>query len=81
MNGASPSPTPGNGPGVLKEQSQQDQQAEAQAAARAATEPARPGEMTPSQAQALIDSLRGEEEHVSFEDRKHPDNEPAYKDW
>jgi Ca-activated chloride channel family protein len=81
MTGASPSPTPANGPGVLKEQSQQDQQAAAQAAARAATEPARPGEMTPSQAQALIDSLRGEEEQVSFEDRKHPDNEPVYKDW
>jgi Ca-activated chloride channel family protein len=80
MNGPSPSPTPGNGPGVLKEQSQQDQQADARAAARAATEQAHPGEMTPSQAQALIDSLRGEEEHVSFEDRKHQDNE-TYKDW
>jgi Ca-activated chloride channel family protein len=81
MNGASPSPTPANGPGVLKEQSQQDQQADARAAARAATEPARPGEMTPSQAQALIDSLRGEEQHVSFEDRQHRDDEPVYKDW
>jgi len=80
MNGSSPSPTPSNGPGVLKEQSQQDQQSEAQAAARAATEAARPGEMTPSQAQALIDSLRGEEQHVSFED-KHDNNEAAYKDW
>ena len=80
MNGSSPSPTPFNGHGTLKEQSQQDQQAEAQAAARAATEEAKPGEMTPSQAQALIDSLRGEEEHVSFEN-KHNNNEPVYKDW
>ena len=80
-NGASPSPTPANGPGVLKEQSQQaQQQAAAQAAARAATESAKAGEMTPSQAQALVDSLRGEEQHVSFEDRK-DDNEPVYKDW
>jgi Ca-activated chloride channel family protein len=78
MNGPSPTPTPG--PGGLKEQSQQDQQAERQAAARAATEQAKPGEMTPSQAQALVDSLRGEDEHVNFEDR-HDDNEPPYKDW
>jgi len=80
MNGASPSPTPSNGPGNLKENSQKDQQSEEQAAARAATEAGRPGEMTPSQAQALIDSLRGEEEHVSFED-KHDNNQPVYKDW
>jgi Ca-activated chloride channel family protein len=79
-NAASPSPTPGNGQGVLKEQAQQDQKSEAQAAARAATEAARPGEMTPSQARALIDSLRGEEEHVSFEG-KHDNNQPVYKDW
>jgi hypothetical protein len=79
MNG-SPSPTPGRGPGVLKEQSQQDQQSAAQAAARAATEAGRPGEMTPSQAQALIDSLRGEEQYVNFQD-KHDNNEPVYKDW
>ena len=80
MNAPSPSPTPGNGPGNLKENSQKDQQAEDQAAARAATEAARPGEMTPSQAQALIDSLRGEEEHVSFEGKR-DNNEPDYKDW
>jgi Ca-activated chloride channel homolog len=80
QNGPSPSPTPSNGPGVLKEQPEQEQQAEARTAARAATEAATPGEMTPSQAQALIDSLRGEEEHVSFED-KHDNNEPVYKDW
>ena len=79
MNGSSPSPTPG--PGVLKEQSQKDQQADAQAAARAATEQAQTGEMTPSQAQALIDSLRGEDEHVSLFDRKQHDDEPVYKDW
>jgi hypothetical protein len=78
MNGPSPSPTPG--PGELKEQSQQDQQADRQAAARAATEKAKPGEMTPSQAQALVDSLRGEDEHVNFEDR-HDDNDQPYKDW
>ena len=80
MNGPSPSPTPANAPGVLKEHSQQDQQSAAQAAARGATEAARSGEMTPSQAQALIDSLRGEEEHVSFEDKRN-NNEPVYKDW
>ncbi|HEX4084642.1 MAG TPA: VWA domain-containing protein [Chthoniobacteraceae bacterium] len=75
MNGASPSPSPGNG-----QNPQQAQQAEAKAAARGATEAGRPGEMTPSQAKALIDSLRGEEQHVSFED-KHDDNQPVYKDW
>jgi Ca-activated chloride channel family protein len=78
MNGPSPSPTPG--PGELKEQSQQDQQADRQAAARAATEQTKPGEMTPSQAQALVDSLRGEDEHVNFNDR-HDDTEAPYKDW
>jgi Ca-activated chloride channel family protein len=78
MNGPSPSPTPG--PGELKEQSQQDQQADSQAAARAATEQTKPGEMTPSQAQALVDSLRGEDEHVNFNDR-HDDTEAPYKDW
>jgi hypothetical protein len=36
--------------------------------------------MTPSQAQALIDSLRGDEEHVSFEN-KHDNDQPVYKDW
>jgi Ca-activated chloride channel family protein len=78
---ATPSPTPGNGQGALQERSQQNQQAEAQAAARAATEKqAQPGEMTPSQAQALIDSLRGDEEHVSFEN-KHDNDQPVYKDW
>jgi Ca-activated chloride channel family protein len=76
-NGASPTPAPG--PGELREQSQQ--QSEAQAAARGATETAKPGEMTPSQAQALIDSLRGEEQHVSFEDRKNQNDEASYKDW
>jgi len=80
MNG-SPSPTPSNGPGNLKENSQQDQQSEAQAAARAATEETRPGEMTPSQAEALIDSMRGEDEHVNLYDRKQDDSEPSYKDW
>jgi len=80
MNGPSPSPTPRNGPGVLKEQSQNDQQSEARAAARGATEQAQPGEMTPSQAQALIDSLRGEDEHVSFEDR-HDNPDEHFKDW
>jgi Ca-activated chloride channel family protein len=79
MPGSSPSPTPG--PGVLKEQSQKDQQADAQAAARAATEQAQTGEMTPSQAQALVDSLRGEDEHVSLFDRKKNENEPVFKDW
>jgi Ca-activated chloride channel homolog len=81
MNGPSPSPTPGNGPGVLKENSQQDQQADAKAAAKAATEADKAGEMTPSQAQALIDSLRGEDEHVSLYDRNQSNNEPVYKDW
>jgi len=78
MNGPSPSPTPG--PGELKEQSQQDQQSDRQAAARAATEQTKPGEMTPSQAHALVDSLRGEDEHVNFEDR-HDDTDAPYKDW
>jgi len=80
MNG-SPSPTPA-GPGNLTAQSQPNQQqSDAQAAARAATESARQGEMTPSQAQALIDSLRGEDEHVSLFDKTHRDDEPVYKDW
>ncbi len=80
MNGATPTPTPGNGPGVLKEQSQQEQQSEAQAAAKGATEAARPGEMTPSQAKALIDSLRDEEQYVNFENKR-DDSQPVYKDW
>ena len=80
MNG-SPSPTPA-GPGNLTAQSQPNQQqSDAQAAARAATETAKEGEMTPSQAQALIDSLRGEDEHVSLFDKTHRDDEPVYKDW
>ena len=81
MNAPSPTPTPGSGPGTLKENSQQDQQADAQAAARAATEQARAGEMTPSQAQALIDSMRGEDEHVNLYDRQQNNTEQAYKDW
>jgi len=81
MNGSSPSPTPDNGPGNLKEQSQKDQDSDAKAAARALTEGGQPGEMTPSQAQALIDSMRGEDEHVNLYDRKPDDNEPVYKDW
>jgi len=76
MNGASPSPSPANGQAAA----QQGQQGEEKAAAQGATEAGRPGEMTPSQAKALIDSLRGEEEHVSFEG-KHDNNEAPYKDW
>jgi Ca-activated chloride channel family protein len=64
-----------------QQQQQNQQQSDAQAAARAATESARQGEMTPSQAQALIDSLRGEDEHVSLFDKTHRDDEPVYKDW
>jgi len=37
--------------------------------------------MTPSQAQALIDSMRGEDEHVNLYDRKQNTSEPVYKDW
>ena len=82
MNGQSPSPspTPENGPGTLSEQAQKNDQSDARTAAKAATEQAKPGEMTPSQAQALIDSLRGEDEHVNFENRQN-DNDTPYKDW
>jgi len=83
MNGAgsSPSPSPTPGPGVLAENSQKDEKADQQAAARAATEEGKPGEMTPSQAQALIDSMRGEDEHVNLYDRQQHSTEQAYKDW
>jgi len=81
MNAPSPSPTPGNGQGTLKENSQKDAQADQRAAARAATEQGRPGEMTPSQAQALIDSMRDEDEHVNLYDRQQNNTEQAYKDW
>ena len=79
--GASPTPTPANGPGKLKENSQKDQQSDQRAAALAATEQGRPGEMTPSQAQALIDSMRGEDEHVNLYDRQPKNTEESYKDW
>lgn len=77
----SPSPTPENGPGELKEQPQQQnpQQAENEAAASGTTEQEK--EMTPSQAKALIDSMRGEDEHVSLYDRNQNTQEPVYKDW
>jgi len=82
MNGSSPSPTPQNGPGVLKEQTPEEQQkAEDKAAAKAATEDGKTGEMTASQAQALIDSLRGEDEHVSLYDKNQDHQEAPYKDW
>jgi hypothetical protein len=81
MNAPSPSPTPGTGPGVLKEQPQNPDQAENQAAAKGATEKSQPGEMTPSQAEALIDSLRGEDEHVSLYDRQPAGADEHFKDW
>jgi hypothetical protein len=83
MNGPSPSPspTPGNGPGVLKENSQRNDQSDAKAAARGLTEAGQAGEMTPSQAQALIDSMRDEDEHVNLYDRTQHDDEPVHKDW
>jgi Ca-activated chloride channel family protein len=75
------SPTPSPGPGILREQSQKDQQAEAQAAARAATESTQGGQMTPSQAKALIDSQRNEDAQVSFYDRQQNADDTSYKDW
>jgi Ca-activated chloride channel homolog len=78
----SPSPTPA-GPGNLTTaQSQQEQQKQAaQAAARAANEVAKGDQMTPSQAQALVDSLRDQDEHVSLFDRTHRNDDEVYKDW
>ena len=77
----SPSPTPADSGNLTAQSQPNQQQSDAQAAARAATESAKEGEMTPSQAQALIDSLRGEDEHVSLFDKTHRDDEPVYKDW
>ena len=81
---ASPQPSPGGQKltGDIQPQGEPKdeptQKADA-AAARAASAPERPGEMSEAQARALIDSLKGEDEHVSLQERKRA--AAVLKDW
>lgn len=84
---ASPQPTPGDKKltGEIQAQGQpggengeSGEKANA-AAARAEAAPEKPGEMSEAQARALIESLKGEDEHVSLQERKR--SAPVYKDW
>lgn len=83
---ASPQPSPGDGKlsGEIQAQNQagaeRDPAAQTHAArAAAAAAEEKPGEMSEAQARALIESLKGEDGHVSLQERKR--SAPVSKDW
>ncbi len=74
-----PSPEGGNPSGEIKAQGGENPEKPAQEASAAPAEPTKPGEMSASQARALLDSLKGEDDQPFKNQRRSA--APASKNW
>lgn len=85
-----PTPVPGQNEETLEgemqqktpdEQEQKNQHSDTQESATAEPAEAPDGEMTPAQARAILESLRGDERRVLLFDRQQQQQLPTNKDW